>query len=112
MGKTKTKGRTSDEVVPGRESPFNNKQRAYIRSYYKAWGKLLLKHDPNCDGKFLPILKKWRDDTADEIMLTDLFKDLSGEVMNRVQWERASLHTVSIMISALTLNDRKSVNAL
>ena len=81
-------------AVPGQESPFTNKQRAHIRSYYEPWNKHLLKNDPDCADEFSAALKKWRDETSNEIMRSDLFKDLNTKIMTRMQWERVSTYTI------------------
>lgn len=96
MGRAKTKTGMSDEVVPGRQSPFTNQQRAHIRSYYDDWNKLLIEHDPTSTDEFSDTLRAWRDETSDDIMHSDLFKDLDTSQMNRIQWERVSPHTLPL----------------
>ena len=87
-----TKTKVAKEALPGRESPFTAEQRAYIRSFYNKWNNLMLQHDPTSSLDFKGPLKVWRDETADEIMRSDLFDgQLDTTVMKLGHWETVCL---------------------
>ena len=86
-----TKTKVVKEALPRRESPFTTEQRAYIRSFYNKWNDLMLQYDPTSSLGFKGPLKVWRDETADEIMHSDLFDgQLDTSVMKLGSWETVS----------------------